>query len=110
MSSTMVLSGMGPQWFGMGRELLSKEPIFKKTFDECCEHFAALTQEFSLLFEFTCTESESKISEVQVAQIANFTLQVALADLYRSKGIDFDYIVGHSVGEYLPPTFVVHFP
>ncbi len=96
--SVMVLSGMGPQWWGMARELL-KEPVFKKTFDHCCALFQELTNEFSILQEFASTKDSSRMMETQVAQAANFTLQVALADLYRSKGVVFDCIVGHSVGE-----------
>jgi acyl transferase domain-containing protein/NAD(P)-dependent dehydrogenase (short-subunit alcohol dehydrogenase family)/acyl carrier protein len=97
--STMVLSGMGPQWWGMGRGLL-KEPVFKKTFNRCCTLFQLLTHEFSILQEFTTsTKDSSRMMETQIAQVANFILQVALADLYRSKGVVFDCIVGHSVGE-----------
>ena len=97
--ATMVLSGMGPQWWGMGRELLDSEPIFRKTFDQCCELFQLLTNDFLLLNEFTSKEYESRMSESQISQAANFALQVSLADLYRSKGIIFDCIIGHSVGE-----------
>src|SRR5207302_8713025 len=30
-----VFSGQGPQWFGMGRELLQEEPIFRRTLEAC---------------------------------------------------------------------------
>jgi acyl transferase domain-containing protein/NAD(P)-dependent dehydrogenase (short-subunit alcohol dehydrogenase family) len=97
--STLVLSGMGPQWWGMGRGLLEKEPVFKDFFERCHRIFSSLTNEFSLYQEFTCHEASSRMSETQVAQPANFALQVALGELYRSKGIVFDLIVGHSLGE-----------
>ena len=28
-------TGMGPQWWGMGRELLNNQPIFRKKVEDC---------------------------------------------------------------------------
>ena len=47
----------------------------------------------------TAPEAESLMEETDTAQPANFALQVALADLWRSWGIVPDAIVGHSAGE-----------
>ena len=30
-----VMSGQGPQWWGMGRELIQHEPVFRQTIERC---------------------------------------------------------------------------
>lgn len=93
-----VFSGMGPQWWAMGRELLNSEPVFRKTIQQC----DALLQKYtnwSLLEELTASEEQSRINETQIAQPAIFAVQVALNALWRSWGIVPDVIIGHSVGE-----------
>src|SRR4051812_24725768 len=93
-----VFSGMGPQWWAMGRELLHDEPAFRNVIDECD---ALLRQhaDWSLWDELTADEARSRIQQTQVAQPAIFALQVGLATLWRSWGIRPAAIVGHSVGE-----------
>jgi acyl transferase domain-containing protein/acyl carrier protein len=93
-----VFSGMGPQWWGMGRQLLAEEPVFRKAIAECDELFQREAG-WSLLDHFSVDSSESRMDEAQVAQPANFALQVALSALWRSWGIAPDAIVGHSAGE-----------
>lgn len=99
LKTTMVLSGMGPQWWAMGRQLLESEAVFAKTFADCDKAFARLTSEWSLKQEFTANKAESRMQETQIAQTSNFALQVSLAELYRSRGVTPDILVGHSVGE-----------
>lgn len=93
-----VFSGMGPQWWAMGRQLLKEEPLFRKTLEECDEYFKKLAN-WSVIEEMMKNESESRMGETEVAQPANFFLQVGIAQLYRSWGINPDCIVGHSAGE-----------
>jgi len=93
-----VFSGMGPQWWAMGRQLLDEEPLFRKTVEECDALFRPLAG-WSLLEELTADESRSRMGETEVAQPTTFALQVALAALWRSWGIERGAIVGHSAGE-----------
>jgi Polyketide synthase modules and related proteins len=97
--TTMVLSGMGPQWWAMGRSLLTSEPVFADMFERCDDAFSELTNDWSLKDEFTANEEKSRMAETQIAQTSNFALQVSLAALFQSKGVVPDIIVGHSVGE-----------
>jgi len=30
-----VMSGQGPQWWGMGRELMHREPVFRRVIEQC---------------------------------------------------------------------------
>ncbi len=93
-----VYTGMGPQWWAMGRELMEKEPVFRESVEECDAVFSSYAN-WSLLEVFSVPEHESRITETQVAQPANFALQAALTALWKSWGISPDAVVGHSVGE-----------
>lgn len=93
-----VFSGQGPQWNGMGRELLSQEVVFRATL----EQIDALLRKYaswSLLEELAADDSRSRLNQTEIAQPAIFALQVSLAALWRSWGILPDAVVGHSVGE-----------
>jgi len=93
-----VFTGMGPQWWGMGTELLATEPVFRRAALSVDEAFQSLSG-WSLLREMQLDKGSSRMNETQVAQPANFLLQVALAALLRSWGITPGAIVGHSAGE-----------
>jgi acyl transferase domain-containing protein/acyl carrier protein len=93
-----VFSGVGPQWWAMGRQLLAEEPLFHSVVARCDE-LLSRHADWSLLAELTADEAVSRMAETQISQPASFALQVALAALLRSWGIEPDAIVGHSTGE-----------
>jgi acyl transferase domain-containing protein len=93
-----VFTGMGPQWWAMGHELLQHEPVFRQKAEECDAVFQRVAG-WSILAEMKADENHSKITQTQIAQPANFVLQVALTALWHSWGIEPAAIVGHSVGE-----------
>jgi acyl transferase domain-containing protein/surfactin synthase thioesterase subunit len=93
-----VFSGQGPQWWAMGRELLSCEPVFRATIEQCDALLYPLAN-WSLMAELTADESKSRLEETEIAQPAIFALQVALANLWRSWGVEPSAVVGHSLGE-----------
>ena len=94
----LVFSGQGPQWFGMGRELLAQEPVFRATLERC-DTLLRRHASWSLLRELAADKSQSRLDQTEIAQPAIFALQVGLAELWRSWGIVPDAVVGHSVGE-----------
>ena len=93
-----VMSGQGPQWWGMGRELMRNEPVFRKTIEACAAAMKPHAR-FSLLEELGRDEKESKLQQTEIAQPAIFAMQVALSHLWQSMGVHPSAIVGHSVGE-----------
>lgn len=93
-----VFTGMGPQWWGMGQELIRSESVFATAIDEIDVHFKALSG-WSLREAMMAGESDSRMERTEVAQPANFAIQVALTRLWESFGIRPAAVVGHSVGE-----------
>ena len=93
-----VYTGMGPQWWGMGQELFEKSAVFRKEVEKCDAIFEALAG-WSILKEMLKDESSSKITETQIAQPANFILQVGLTAMWFNMGVQPSAIIGHSVGE-----------
>lgn len=93
-----VFTGMGPQWWGMGQQLYHAEPIFRTAILDVCERFKRVSH-WSLLDELLRPEAESRVAETQISQPANFAIQIALAALWRSWGIEPTAVVGHSAGE-----------
>jgi acyl transferase domain-containing protein/acyl carrier protein len=93
-----VFPGQGSQWPRMGKETMRREPVFRSALGECDEAFRCYT-DWSLLAELARPESQSRLHRVDIVQPAIFALQVALARLWRSWGIEPSVVVGHSMGE-----------
>jgi len=94
-----VFTGMGVQWWKMGRGLYATEAIFREVIDRIDKAFYLLSG-WSLVEKMIHPEEEdSEMSETRYSQPANFAIQVALYNLLESFGIQPEVIVGHSVGE-----------
>jgi microcystin synthetase protein McyG len=93
-----VFTGQGPQWAGMGRELLESEPVFQKVIGDC-EKLVRATAGWSLVQELQAPEATSRLAETEVAQPALFALQIGLAAVWRAWGIEPSAVIGHSLGE-----------
>ncbi|MBI4995540.1 MAG: acyltransferase domain-containing protein, partial [Rhodocyclales bacterium] len=89
-----VFSGQGPQWHAMGRELMASEPVFRDAI-EACDRVLRPWSGWSLLEALAATEADTRVDQTE----ALFAVQVALAALWKSWGIEPDAVVGHSVGE-----------
>lgn len=94
-----VFPGQGSQWLGMGRTLLRQEAAFREAIERC-DLAMRPHGEWSLLAELSAIDTaRSRLNEVDVLQPALFAIQVALAALWRSWGIEPHAVVGHSMGE-----------
>src|SRR6202166_3685950 len=93
-----VMSGQGPQWWGMGRELMRHEPVFRRMIRACDKAMCPWAR-FSLMEELARPEAESQIQRTEISQPAIFAMQMALAELWKSWGVRPAAVVGHSVGE-----------
>ena len=92
-----VFGGMGAQWWGMGRQLMRDEPVFRCVVEECDALLRPLA-DWSLLDMLAADESSSRVAEADVAQVTNFAIQAALTALWKSWGIVPDAVLGHSAG------------
>jgi acyl transferase domain-containing protein len=93
-----VFSGQGAQWYGMGRQLLLNEPVFRQTV-EACEQVLRLLVPWSLLTVLTAVDTESMLEDIAVVQPVLFAIAAGLAALWRSWGIEPAAVIGHSMGE-----------
>jgi acyl transferase domain-containing protein/acyl carrier protein len=94
-----VFPGQGSQWFGMGQKLLEQEAVFREVVEHCDRAMRPYA-DWSLLAELTATDAaQSRLNEIDIIQPALFAIQVALAGLWRSWGIEPQAVVGHSMGE-----------
>jgi acyl transferase domain-containing protein/acyl carrier protein len=91
----LVFSGMGSMWPGLGRDLLRAEPLVRARLEHCDRLFRPWLG--GSLLEELISGDRWHLAEVAIPGI--FALQVALADLWRSWGIEPDAVIGHSCGE-----------
>jgi acyl transferase domain-containing protein len=90
-----VFPGQGAQWVGMGRELLASSPVFGAALEQC-DHAVCEEAGWSILGKLT---NGDPLDAVEVVQPALWAIQVALAALWRSWGVEPDLVIGHSMGE-----------
>ncbi|MFL6583688.1 MAG: SDR family NAD(P)-dependent oxidoreductase [Chthoniobacterales bacterium] len=93
-----IMSGQGPQWWGMGRELMQHEAVFRQVIEQCDAALRGVAN-FSLLEELGRSEEASQMHRTEIAQPAIFAMQVGLAELWKSWGVQPAAVLGHSVSE-----------
>ncbi|MGC0421807.1 acyltransferase domain-containing protein [Embleya sp. AB8] len=92
-----LFSGNGSQWVGMGRQLLAGMPVFRRSMMRSDRRMRDLLG-FSLVDQLLAPDG--RLDDMDVFQPLLFCLQVALADAWRSLGVEPDVVVGQSVGEF----------
>ncbi len=92
-----VFPGQGPRWWPLGADLLATEPVFRGVLERA--DALLLPEGWSLLEELTAGPDAARLADPAVAQPALCAVQVALAELWRSWGVEPAAVVGHSVGE-----------
>lgn len=93
--TVFVCPGQGAQWLGMAAQLYDAEPVFKAKLDECSIAISKYVN-WNLLSEI---KSGSRFEEIDVIQPVLVAIEIALGELWKSKGITPDIVVGHSMGE-----------
>lgn len=89
-----VFPGQASQYPGMGKELAEKHPAARAVFDEADKALGFAISKIC----FEGTEDELKLTAN--TQPAILTVSVAVARVVAEKGLQPDFVAGHSLGEY----------
>jgi len=83
----------------MGKQLYETQPVFRASIDECAQILETILER-PLLDVLFAPESDQTINQTAYAQPVLFAFEYALAQLWRSWGVEPDVMLGHSLGEY----------
>lgn len=89
-----LFPGQGSQAVGMGKELVSQEASAKAIFDKADDKLGMNLS--NIIFE----GPEDVLKRTENTQPALLTASTAVLELLKERGIQADYVAGHSLGEY----------
>ena len=93
-STAFLFPGQGSQAVGMGKELSDNYEVARRTFEEADE---ALGYKLS---QVCFAGPEEKLKLTEITQPAILTTSVAAWRVLQEKGLQPDFVAGHSLGEY----------
>ncbi|KAF4635111.1 hypothetical protein G7Y89_g2999 [Cudoniella acicularis] len=98
-SAIFLFTGQGSLYIGIGHQLLKNCQSFQqsvKNIDEICQRFNFP----SVLLPISNPDFDYQNSDPVLSQLVLFTIEVSLAALWKSWGINPSIVCGHSLGEY----------
>lgn len=90
----LLFPGQGSQYVGMGKKLSESSPAAKAVLDR-----ADATLGFPLS-DLLFNGPEDKLTRTDNTQPAIFTVSLMAMEAVKAAGVSFDYVAGHSLGEY----------
>ncbi len=96
-----MFSGQGSQYFHMGQALYRTNPRFRDCMDELDELAAAYTGEPVVAAIYDPSKRKSdRFTDAAVSSAAIFMVECSLAFTLRAEGIEPDFVLGASLGEF----------
>jgi acyl transferase domain-containing protein len=100
-----LFTGQGSQAVGMGQMLYKSQPIFRETLERCQEVLRNYLSRplLDVIYPASGKEQEAQdvLDQTGFTQPALFSMEYALAELWKSWGVEPSVVMGHSVGEYV---------
>jgi acyl transferase domain-containing protein/acyl carrier protein len=96
-----MFPGQGSQYVNMGLDLYENEFYFKQIFDQCIGITNRIIDYDLSSIIFNKKENISEINNTEYTQPILFIFEYSLAKLLIHWGLKPDYMIGHSIGEYV---------
>jgi phthiocerol/phenolphthiocerol synthesis type-I polyketide synthase E len=104
-SVVFMFPGQGAQYPGMAAGLYQSEPLVRRLIDRCAQllkpHLGSDLRRLLFPTQRRQKEAAAALLDTRYAQPALFVVEYALAELWRSWGLQPAAMIGHSVGEYV---------
>nr|BFF38249.1 hypothetical protein BACY1_00540 [Tenacibaculum mesophilum] len=96
-----LFSGQGSQYLDMGLDLYTSVDFFRTTLDKVFDIALGLGEDLKTKL-FSANENNHKfnINQTDITQPLLFAIEYTMAKLLMNLGIQPDYMIGHSLGEY----------
>ncbi|MCM2438763.1 SDR family NAD(P)-dependent oxidoreductase [Agrobacterium vitis] len=95
-----LFSGHGAHYVGMGRTLYKSEPVFRRWIESSAPLVEQACGVNLIDVLFPANPADTLIDQPRYAQPALLAFEYALAQLWLSRGLQPDVLIGHSLGEY----------
>ncbi|XBS67965.1 beta-ketoacyl synthase N-terminal-like domain-containing protein [Acerihabitans sp. KWT182] len=94
--ATLLFSGQGAHWTGMGLALADGNPAFRPRIMACDETVRKLAG-WSLARRLYSPEED--FADIRIAWPCHLAMQLGIADMWRTMGLAASAVAGHSIGE-----------